>query len=190
MKFRFLKGGLLFASIYFLIIHLRSDTVPVLETEVPVEVVTNLVNGVPQASAVISVPVDLSAESVITLTRSTNATGYRARRTHKGPTRGVTSNPPMPPMMASTLVTSEERTAWSDYPPEFVVVPKTPLPDGAKRQWSTTVHEDFTDIIWHGRTNRHSLGIIVSTNHMMRIVKPVLDISEPVPAQSTNSTNF
>lgn len=180
----------LIVSVLCRIVSLCADTVPIKEEEVPVVVTTNVVNGVAQASAVISVPVDLSTpEATLTLSRGTNG-HYRAKRGAKGPARGVYEKPPLPPMVASTLVSSEERVIWSDYPPEHVVVPKDPLPEGAKRQWSTTVHEDWTFIVWKGQTNRHSLGVTTLTNHMMRVVKPLLEISEPVPAIHTNSTNF
>lgn len=161
---------------------LYSETVAVREIDAPVLTITN--NGVVMAQ--VTVPVEPNANHTISLLPSTN--GLRARL--KVTVRKDAGPPPLPPILKDTAIQAELGTNWSDFPPEYVIVPKDPLPEGARRQWGTVVQTNFLHILLRGVVKPVEIERLYSTNYLMRIIKPVVEISEPVAAVSTNVTNF
>lgn len=81
-------------------------------------------------------------------------------------------------------------TNWQDFPPEFVVRPKETLPEGTRRQWGIISTRRWTETVLDGETNIVKEHISISTNFLTRKVKPVIEVTEPEPATSTNTTNF
>lgn len=176
------------------ICQLVADTVATHEVDAPVALSTNI-EGVVTAN--VSIPIEPNSTHTITIAPTNGTLKARAKVTVKRwsispplPPQLLSVTPVDEPQLRSTLVTADLVTNWNDFPPEHVIVPREQLPDGARRQWGTIVQSNFTHIIWHGRTNRVPLETLVSTNHLMRIVKPLVEISEPIPAVSTNTTNF
>lgn len=174
---------------------LKADTVSTIEIDQPVEVVND------GTAIKMTVPIwKPGATHTVTLT-PINGTWTAQVKIRSGK---VPSNPPMPPQLISvattngiaqpTLLTtaliSEDSTNWSDFPPDFVMVPKEKLADGAHRQWGTIFHTNYTQIKYRGEIKPVILDVIKSTNYLMRIVKPLVEISEPVSATPTNVTNF
>lgn len=157
------------------------DNAVVNEFDAPIFSITNGNN----VDSYVQIHPDTNTSHTIQITPTTNG-HYRAhvRVMSKHP------SPPLPPQLSSSIVYTELRTNWSDFPPDFVVVPKDPLPEGARRQWGTITVQSSSDIVVDGQVKRAFTPIQVLTNHLMRIVEPVVRFSAPVPAVPTNTTNF
>ncbi len=129
-----------------------------------------------------------AAAHTIRITLSTNG-NFRAHASVIAPKRGVVLPPPMPPQLNGVILTTNV-VVWNDFPPDFVIVPRDSLPDGARRQWGTVYQTNYSELSYRGVKQSHVWEVIKDTNYLMRIVKPLVEITEPVPAVATNTTNF